>query len=52
MKIINTFLTLITMITLATTDYGWIKAICWLLLIIEFGIFIALFDKESFKNER
>jgi len=49
---INTILALITMITLATTDYGWIKAICWLLLIVEFGVFMVLFDKESFENER
>lgn len=42
---LNIILTLIAMVVLSITDYGWVKAICLVGLMINFCIFMAIFEE-------
>ena len=43
---INALLTIITLMTLANTEAGAVKIICWLGLLAEFIIFAMIFEKD------
>lgn len=43
---INALLTMITIMTLANTEAGAIKIICWLGIFVEMIIFAMLFEKD------
>lgn len=43
---INTILALLAMVALAITDYGWVKAICFIILMVNFVVFAKLFEED------
>lgn len=48
---LNTLVTFVTMMILASTENGIVKGICWGILFVDFLVFLVIFDRKAAEYE-